>query len=66
MTKIELAKLLNVSRITLNNWEKEKPELVRLINQGLLMEENIEESKKNLSKLEELKSRASSGKFFLK
>ncbi len=66
MTKIELAKLVNVSRITLTNWEKEKPELVRLINQGLIMDSMLEENKKNLEKLEELKSKASSGKFFLK
>lgn len=66
MTKEELAKILNVSRPTLNNWEKEKPELVRLVNQGLLMDELLEESKKNLSKLEELKSKSSNGKFNLK
>lgn len=46
MTRQELAKLLNISRGTLNNWEKEKPELVRLINQGLALDEQIEETKK--------------------
>ncbi|WP_294967061.1 helix-turn-helix domain-containing protein, partial [Sulfurimonas sp.] len=38
MTRTELAKLLNVSRPTLNSWEKEKPDLVRLINQGLVLD----------------------------
>ena len=66
MTKIELAKLVNVSRITLNNWEKDKPELVRLINQGLLMDDMIEENRKNLEKLEELQAKSSNGKFNLK
>ena len=46
MNRQELAKLLNVSRNTLTNWEKEKPELVRLINQGLALDEQIEETKK--------------------
>jgi len=66
LTKIELAKLVNVSRITLNNWEKDKPELVRLINQGLLMDDMIEENRKNLEKLEELQAKSSNGKFNLK
>jgi DNA-binding XRE family transcriptional regulator len=35
MTKQELADLIGVSRPTLNTWEKEKTELVRLINLGL-------------------------------
>ncbi len=32
MDKTELAKLLNVSRVTLYNWEKTKPELTKIIN----------------------------------
>ena len=62
MNKQELAKILNVSRNTLNNWEKEKPELVRLLNQGLALDEQIEEAKRNLQRLEEIKKIATSGK----
>ncbi|SUX24511.1 cobaltochelatase subunit CobN [Campylobacter ureolyticus] len=58
MNRQELAKLLNVSRNTLTNWEKEKPELIRLINQGLALDEQIEETKKYLEKLENIKQRA--------
>ena len=58
----ELAELLNVSRNTLNNWEKEKPELVRLINQGLALDEQVEETKKYLEKLEQIRIRANSRK----
>lgn len=58
MNRQELAKLLNISRNTLTNWEKEKPELVRLINQGLALDEQIEETKKYLEKLENIKQRA--------
>ena len=66
MTKQELANLLNVSRPTLNSWEKEKPELVRLINQGLMMDKQIEDMETSLNKLKELKAKSSNGKFNLK
>ncbi|MBU0632606.1 hypothetical protein KKA17_08170 [bacterium] len=66
MKREELAELLNVSRNTLTNWEKEKPDLVRLINQGLALDESIEETKRHLEKLEALREKASNGKFNLK
>lgn len=66
MTREELAKILNVSRPTLNSWEKEKPELVRLINQGLAFEELVEESKRNLEKLKEIQKATNTSKFKLK
>ena len=46
MKREELAELLNVSRNTLANWEKDKPDLVRLINQGM-----IEATRKHLENL---------------
>lgn len=58
--------MLGVSLKTLYNWEKEKPDLVRLINQGLVIDEQIEETKKYLEKLEQLKEKAGAGKFMLK
>ncbi|MBE0515153.1 helix-turn-helix domain-containing protein [Sulfurimonas sp.] len=66
MTREELANLLGTTRQTLTNWEKEKPDLIRLINQGLALDESIEETKRHLEKLEELKNAASSGKLKLK
>lgn len=66
MNKKELAIMLNVNRNTLTNWEKEKPELVRLINQGLALDDQIDEVKRNLEKLEEIKNNANSPKFKLK
>jgi len=66
LTKTELAELLNVSRPTLNSWEKEKPELIKLINMGLALEEQIEETRKYLEKLENIKKKAESGKLQLK
>lgn len=66
MNRQELAKMLNVTRNTLNNWEKEKPELIRLINQGLALDTQIEETKLFLKKLENIKINANSKKILLK
>lgn len=66
LTREELAKTLKITRQTLNNWEKEKPDLVRLINQGLAIDDQIEEAKRNLERLEEIKNSAKSPKFKLK
>ena len=66
MTRQELADLIGVSRNTLSTWEKDKPELVRLINLGLQTDVQINETRKLLEKLEEIEKKASSGKFELK
>lgn len=66
MTKQELADLLGVSRPTLNTWEKEKPELVKLINQGLFLDEHIRMTEQYLKDLKELKKEVNQNKFKLK
>lgn len=66
MTRQELAEKLNITRNTLTNWEKEKPELIRLINQGLALDEQILETKKFLEKLEKIKEKASNEKINIK
>ena len=66
MNKNELAELLGISVKTMYNWEKEKPDLVRLINQGMALDESIEATEKHLENLKAIKEKASSGKFKLK
>ena len=44
MTKQDLAKLIKVSRNTITNWEKEKPELMKLIKLGLQAKNHFEEN----------------------
>lgn len=66
MTRQELAEKLNVTRNTLTNWEKEKPELIRLINQGLALDDQILETQKFLEKLEKIKEKANNGKLNIK
>ena len=62
MTRQELADKLNITRNTLTTWEKEKPELIRLINQGLALDEQILETKKFLERLEKIREKANNGK----
>lgn len=67
MTKEELAEELGVSLKTLYNWEKEKPGLVKLINLGLTVEDQIEEAERHLEKLKAIRESATnSNKFKLK
>lgn len=66
MNKSELATMLGISLKTLYNWEKEKPELVRLINQGFALDESIEATERHLENLKAIKDKANSGKFKLK
>ena len=66
MTRQELAEKLNITRNTLTNWEKEKPELIRLINQGLALDDQILETQKFLEKLEKIKEKAKKGKLNIK
>ena len=66
MTRQELAEKLNITRNTLTNWEKEKPELIRLINQGLALDDQISETQKFLEKLEKIKEKAKNGKLNIK
>ena len=66
MDKKELAKKMNISLKTLYNWEKEKPELIKLLNMGLALNKQIDETKKYLEKLENIKQKAESGKLQLK
>ena len=66
MTKEELATILGTTRQNLTKWEKERPELVRLINQGFALDKSIEATEKHLAELKAIKATANSGKFKLK
>ncbi len=63
MTREELAKELNISLRTLSNWEKEKPNLVRLVNQGLSLDDSIEETERHLEHMKMIKLQAENKKF---
>ncbi len=45
MNKTEIANRIQVDRKTINNWEKTKPELLRLVYLGLEAEKALEEKR---------------------
>ncbi|XXF41560.1 helix-turn-helix domain-containing protein [Sulfurimonas sp. NW9] len=53
MTKKELAKRLNIDVKTLNSWEKNRPEVMRLIKFGLYAEAHIKDVEKYLKQLKD-------------
>ena len=55
MNKRDIAGYLGINRATLYNWEKNRPNLYKTIMLGLMVEEIIEKSEKNLEELKELK-----------
>ncbi len=65
MTRKELAELFQVDIKTLSNWEKNKPELIRIINLGLQLEKQIKQMEEDLEKLHNLKENSNRGKLIL-
>lgn len=57
MTQRDIAGYLNIDRTTLYNWKKNKPNLYKTIMLGLMVDEVIEKSEKNVTELKELKDR---------
>jgi hypothetical protein len=51
MTKRDIAGYLGVDVQTLRNWKKTRPNLYRVIMQGLLIDEVVAQSKENHEKL---------------
>jgi len=54
MTKKELAKRLDIDVKTLNAWEENRPEVMRLIRIGLATEQHVSDVEKYLSKLKDI------------
>jgi len=65
MTRKELAEKIEVDPTTLRNWEKNKPELIKLINAGLMLGKQIEEMEKSLNQLKEMKEKADNRKLII-
>ena len=60
MTRQNLADTLNILRQTLNAWEKDKPKLARLINQGFALDASLEATEKHLAELKAIKETVNS------
>jgi len=57
MNKRDIAGYLGIDRTTLYNWEKHKPNLYKTVMLGLMVDEIIEKSEKNVAELKELKEK---------
>lgn len=55
MNKRDIAGYLGINRATLYNWEKDRPNLYKTVMMGLMVDEIIDETEKNLEKLKELR-----------
>ena len=61
MNQKELALLIGKDVKTIRNWKKDNPELLRLIQQGLALDESIEATEKHLNNLKKIKEKAIGG-----
>lgn len=57
MNKRDIAGYLGIDRTTLYNWQKNKPNLYKTVMLGLMVEDVIQKSEKNLEELKELKEK---------
>lgn len=55
MTKRDIAGYLGIDYKTLFNWKKDRPNLYKTVMLGLMVDEIIEKSEKNIEELKELK-----------
>lgn len=54
LTQQDMARLLNITPMTLRNWRKDKPYLYEIVMKGFAFEDIIKKSKKNYEELVEL------------
>ena len=55
MTIRDIAGYLGINTKTIYNWKKDRPNLYKTVMLGLMVEEIIEKSEKNLEELKEIK-----------
>jgi len=58
MTDEELAKLIGTTRQTIGRWKKEYPDRIRLLRQGLALDESIKETERHLNNLKKIREEA--------
>jgi len=58
MTDEELAKLIGTTRQTIGRWKKQYPERMRLLRQGLALDQTIKETEEHLKRLKKIKEEA--------
>ncbi len=56
MTQQDMARLLEITPMTLRNWRKDKPYLYEIVRKGFAFEEVVKKSKSNYEALKELEA----------
>ncbi len=59
-----MARLLNVTPMTLRNWRKEKPYLYEIIIKGFAFEEAVKKAQQNADELKALEEQLKTKKMF--
>ncbi|QDF27766.1 helix-turn-helix domain-containing protein [Halarcobacter anaerophilus] len=54
LTQQDMARLLNITPMTLRNWRKEKPKLYEIIMKGFAFEEAVKKAQQNADELKAL------------
>lgn len=54
LTQQDIARLLNVTPMTIRNWKKEKPYLYEIIMKGFAFEEAVKKAQQNADELKAL------------
>lgn len=54
MTQQDIARLLNITPMTLRNWKKEKPKLYEIVMKGFAFEEAVKKAQQNADELKAL------------
>jgi len=59
MTDEELAKMIGTTRQSIGRWKKQYPERMRLLKQGLALDQTIREAEEHLLRLKKIQEEAS-------
>lgn len=57
LTQQDMARLLDITPMTLRNWRKNKPYLYSIVMKGFAFEDSVKRAKKNYEELKELEDK---------
>ena len=57
MTQRDMARIINVTPMTLRNWKKDKPKLYEIVMKGFAFEEAVKKAQENADELKALEEK---------
>ncbi|RBQ28243.1 hypothetical protein ACNSOS_02525 [Aliarcobacter vitoriensis] len=57
LTQQDIARILNITPMTLRNWKKDKPRLYEIVMKGFAFEEAVKKAQQNADELKELEEK---------